>query len=139
MSNFVELEQKLFAHDLQCANFSCILLLSKENLAVATLSDLCEDLEITLAETDSSLSKIGTLSSSILLPNRVVGLFGCLRGRRKLGLKLGKSVLSRANVGKKVEVVVEEVCWGLAIFSRHMKLGRTELRNIRQSLDIGFV
>ena len=122
MSNFVKFEQQLLAHDLQCTDFSSVLLLCKENLTVATLSDLCEDLEITLAEADSSLSKIGTLSSSILLPNRVVGFFGCLWGSRKLGLKMGKSVLSRANVCEKVVVVIEEVCLGLAIFSRHMKL-----------------
>jgi len=98
MSNFVELEQQLLAHDLQCTDFSGVLLLSKENLPVATLPHLCENLEITLAEADSSLSKIGTLSPSIFLPNRVIGLFGCLWRSGELGLEMRKPILPRANV-----------------------------------------
>jgi hypothetical protein len=47
--NLVKLEEKLFAHNLQGTDFSGILLLRKEDLAVTTLPNLSKDLEVTLA------------------------------------------------------------------------------------------
>ena len=83
-----------------------------------------------MAKADSALSEIGTLSSSILLPDRVIGLFGCLWRSGELGLKMSKPVLSRANVGQKVEVVVEEIYSGLTGAGDTPKERLTELRNI---------
>jgi hypothetical protein len=79
---------------------------------------LCEDLEITLAKADSSLSKVGALSSGILLPYWIVGFFGCLWRGGEFGLEMVQSILSRTNISKEIKVVVEEVCAVLAITSR---------------------
>jgi len=108
-------------------------------LSITTLSNLCENLEITLAEADSSLSKIGSLSSSIFLPDRVVCLFGCLWRGGKFGLEMVQSILSGADVSEEVKVVIEEVCAVLAIRNRVSKWELTELCDICQSFDIGLV
>lgn len=100
MSNLVQLEEQLLAHDLQCANLPGILLLGKENLTISTLSNLCKNLEIALTKTDSSLSEVGTLSSSIFLPDRVVCFFVGCRRFGEFGFEVGESILSLANVGQ---------------------------------------
>ena len=46
MSDFVQLEKQFLAHDLQSANFLGILLLREIYLTIATLTNLCENLEI---------------------------------------------------------------------------------------------
>lgn len=56
MSNLIQFEQQLLAHDLQRANFPGIFLLSKEDLSISTLTNLCKDLEIALPETNAALS-----------------------------------------------------------------------------------
>lgn len=48
VANLVQLEQQLLAHDLQSAHFTRILLLGQIDLSIATLADLCENLEVTL-------------------------------------------------------------------------------------------
>lgn len=110
VSDLVELEQQLLAHDLQRADFPSILLLRQENLPVPTLSDLGENLEITLAQTNTTLPEIGTLSTSIFRPDWVVVFFGSGRWFWELGTELVESILSSTNVAEEVEVVVEEVC-----------------------------
>ena len=49
VSNFVHLEEQLLAHDLQGAYLACILLRRKVDLAIATLANLGEDLEVTIS------------------------------------------------------------------------------------------
>ncbi len=98
MSDLVKLEKKLLGHDLQGTNFSSVLLRGEEDLSITTLSNLCENLEISLAKTNTPLSKIRTLSSHILLPNRIIRLFRSFWRIRKFGLEVGKAILSRTNV-----------------------------------------
>lgn len=109
MSNFVKLEQQLLAHNLQGTDFPSILLLCQENLTITTLTDLCEDLEIALAKTYTALAKVGTLSTSILLPDGLVGFFGSSRWLRELGLEVVESSLPLADISQKVKVVVQKI------------------------------
>ena len=109
MANLVKLEKQLLAHDLQRADFSGILLLRKEDLTVATLSDLCQDLEVTMSKADASLSEVSTLTTRIFLPQIIVSLFIGLGRRRNFGFERIKSSLTATNISQEVEVVVQEV------------------------------
>lgn len=110
MANLVQLEQKLLAHHLQSAHFSRILLLRQKDLAVAALSNLCEDLEVSLPQPSPPLAEISSLSSKILIERLIVFV---LRGSGRCGvlsLELGEAVLARVHVGEQIVVIVEEVC-----------------------------
>jgi len=48
VANLVQLEQQLLAHDLQSAHLTRVFLLGQVDLSIATLTDLCENLEVTL-------------------------------------------------------------------------------------------
>lgn len=109
MADFVKLEQQFLAHDLQRANLLGILLLGQKYLAIATLSDLCKNLEVTLSESHPSLAEIGSLSTGILVPHMGEGLFVGIRREGVFGLESIESVLAVANVGEEVEVIVEKV------------------------------
>jgi hypothetical protein len=61
---------------------------------------LCKDLEIALAKTNTALSQIRTLSTSIFLPNWVVGFFGGLWGFWEFGSEVVESVLASTNVAE---------------------------------------
>lgn len=63
-----------------------------------------------MPKTNAALSQIGTFSTSILLPNGVVGLLGGLWGLWEFGAEVIQSVLASANIAEEVEVVVQEVC-----------------------------
>lgn len=93
MPNLIKLEEELLAHNLQCADLPSILLLGEEDLAVTALTHLCKNLEITLAETNTALAEIGTLSPNIFLPHRIVGLFGGSWGLREFCLEVIESSL----------------------------------------------
>jgi hypothetical protein len=82
--DFIQLEQQLLAHDLQSTHLPGILLLCKEDLPITSLANLRQDLEISLAKSDTPLSKIGPFSSSILLPQLIVCCLICFRRRRYL-------------------------------------------------------
>jgi hypothetical protein len=112
MSNLIQLEKQLLAHDLQCADLPSILLLGEEDLSISTLSNLCKNLKIALTKTDSSLSEIGPLSSNIFLPDRIVGFFVGSRRFGEFRLEMSKSILSLSNVGEEVKVVIKEI-WQL--------------------------
>ena len=109
MPDLVQLEKKFLAHNLQSTNLPGILLLGEEDLSITTLSNLCEDLEISMTKTDPSFSEISALSANILLPDRIVSLFICRRRFRKLGSKMAESSMSLSYVAEKVKVVIEEV------------------------------
>src|SRR3954463_13757643 len=98
MSNLIQLEQQLLAHDFQRTNLPSILLLGKEDLSIATLSDLCKNLEISLAETNTTFSEICAFSPDIFVPNRIVGIFWSCRRFRVFGFEVGKTSLSRSDV-----------------------------------------
>lgn len=110
MADFVQLEQQLLAHDLQRAHLLGVLLLSQKDLAVATLTDLGEDLEVTLAKSHPSLAEISSFPTGILVPHLVVGVIISRGGRRELLFEGIEAVLAIASVGEEVKVVVEEVC-----------------------------
>jgi len=110
VADLVQLEQQLLAHDLQGADFTCVLLLGQVHLSITTLADLREDLEVALPQPSASLAEVGTLAAQVLCEGIVVFFFGSFGRRRVLGLELGETVLAGMDVGKEVVVVVEEVC-----------------------------
>jgi hypothetical protein len=79
-------------------------------LSVASLANLCEDLEVSMPKPSSSLAKIGPLSSKILVQSIVILRIGGRGRRRVLGFKLGEAVLAGVHVGEEIIVVVEEIC-----------------------------
>ena len=109
MANLIQLEQQLLAHDLQRAHLSRVLLLGQVDLAVSTLTDLCENLEIAMSQLCSPLSQIGPLASEILGHERVVFVFGCLWRLGHARLELLCAALTLVHVAEEVEIVVEEV------------------------------
>jgi hypothetical protein len=107
--DLVQLEQKLFAHDLQRADLSRVFLLGKKHLTVTALTDLCKNLEISLSKADTPLAQIGTLPSRVLMPHLTVGLLIRSRRRRVFRLESIESILPGSDVGQEIEVVVEEI------------------------------
>jgi len=63
MPDLVQLEKKLLAHDLQRTDFPRILLRRQVDLSIATLSNLGENLEVTMLQSRTALSQIGPLST----------------------------------------------------------------------------
>lgn len=106
MSNLIQLEQQLLAHNLQRTNLPSVLLLSEEDLSISALSNLCKNLEIPLAKTHSTLSQIGTLSTNIFLPDRIVCFFGSCWRIGEFGFEVAESVLSSSDVAQEVEVII---------------------------------
>jgi hypothetical protein len=109
MPNLIKLEEKLLAHDLQGTDLPGILFLRKEYLTISALPDLGQDLEVTLPKPNATLSEVGTFPSSIFLPHRVVDFCRRIRRRRILIMEETESIMSRANIGQKVEIIVQEV------------------------------
>lgn len=109
VADFVELEQQLLAHDLQGAHFTRVLLLRQEDLTIATLANLCEDLEVALSQAGAALPQIGALPAQVFGQSLVVFVLGCGRRRGVLSLELLQAVLARVHVGEEVIVVVEEI------------------------------
>lgn len=110
VSDLVELEQKLLAHNLESADLPGILLLCKVDLAITSLSDLSQDLEVSLAKTDTTLSQVCALSSSVLVPQWVVYIRRSSWWLRVLCSEMAQTVLTSTNIGQEVEVVIEEIC-----------------------------
>jgi hypothetical protein len=106
VSNFVQLEQQLLAHDFQGTHFSRILLLGQEDLAVAALANLGEYLEVSLTQSSSPLAEIGSLASEVIVEGFIVLILGGGRGRRVLGFELIETVLAGVHVGKEIVVVI---------------------------------
>jgi len=63
MSDLIELEQQILAHDFQRTDFACVLLLRQIHLTIATLTDLSENLEVSVSESSATLAQIGTLTA----------------------------------------------------------------------------
>jgi hypothetical protein len=132
VSNFIQFEEQLLAHNLQRTNFSGILLLGKEDLSISTLSNLRKDLEITLPETNPTLSEIGSLSANVLLPDRIV----CFLGRGRRGREVLEAVLASADVRQEIEIVIKEVCRLSASGHINNRTLLTELGNIGESFHV---
>lgn len=138
MANLVELEQQLLAHHLQSTNFACVLFLGQKDLSISSLANLCEDLEIALSKPDSSFSKIGTFSAGVFVPHLSMVLLVGLWWRWIFGLEGCQTLLSGPDIGKEIEVVIEEICSLLEIKLRSRWAGiPTELGDIDESANIG--
>jgi hypothetical protein len=109
VADFIEFEQQFLAHDFEGADFAGVFLLGEVNLAVPSLADLGEDLEITMAETSAAFSEVGSLPTEIFVQCGIVLFLGSLRWARKGGFEGIFARLTIVDVGEQVEVVVEEV------------------------------
>ena len=109
VSDLVQLEQQLLAHDLQRAHFTSVLLLSKENLTIPTLSNLGQNVEISMVKACAALAEMRSLSAKIFLQRRLIfGGRGSRRGRIT-SFKLCLTRLTIVHIAEKVKVVVEEI------------------------------
>jgi hypothetical protein len=135
MANLVQLEQQLLAHDLQGADFLGILLLGQVDLAVASLANLRQDLEVALPQPRASLAEVGSLTAKVLSQGIVVLGFWRVRRRGVLRLELGQAVLAGMHVGEEVVVVVEEVWRQCQRRTRWRSRLLTQLRHIGQAFD----
>ena len=104
-------------------------------MSVSSLTNLCEDLKVTLSESSSSLAEVGALTAEILCKSIIVLSFRCLGRCWVLCLELAETVLARVYVGEEVVVVVEEV-YTIDEYNPYdlPHLALTQLGNIRQTL-----
>lgn len=98
MSDLIEFEQKFLTHDLERADLSGIFLLGKIDLAISSLSNLCENLKITLAKTNTALSQVRTFSAGILVPQWVIDFGWGGRWFRVFCLEVVETGLASADV-----------------------------------------
>jgi hypothetical protein len=87
VSHLVQFEQQLLSHHLEGADFSSVLLLSQIDLAISALTDLRQNLEITMSESSSALAEVGTLSAKIFVQSHIVFLFRRLWWSRERSLE----------------------------------------------------
>jgi hypothetical protein len=80
--------------------------LCEKYLAITTLPNLREDLEVALSKADTTLSKIRSLTSGVFVPEWVVGLRRGDWGSRVFCLKVIESSLSSADIGQEIEIIV---------------------------------
>jgi hypothetical protein len=117
MTNLVELEEKLLAHDLERAHFACIFLLRQIYLSIATLPDLRQNLEVALPQPCTSLPEVGSLAPKVLRKSVAVFCLGGGRRRRVLGFELREPALASMDIGEEVVVVVEEIWQPISLSS----------------------
>lgn len=115
MSDFIKLEEEFLAHNLKSADFPGVLLLSEEDLSISTLANLGKNLEITLSKTNTSLAEIGSFSSGIFLPERIICFFWGFWRIRVFGFEMIEAVLTSTNIAQEVEVVIQEICHSSAL------------------------
>lgn len=109
MSDLIKLEQELLAHDLERADLARILLRREIDLSIATLTNLCEDLEVTVAQPCTTLAQIGAFPAEIDLVRPFPFRISEALRLWVLSVKLCQAVLTVVDVGKEIIVVVEKV------------------------------
>lgn len=109
MPDLIQFEEKLLAHHFQCTNLSGILLRSKVYLSITTLTDLCKNLEITMTESCTALSKVGPFSTQIFVSGCFIFLCGCGWRSRKLGVEKFCTAMAVVHVAEEVKVMVKEI------------------------------
>jgi len=109
VANLIQLEEQLLAHDLQRADLSRVLLLGQEHLAIATLADLREYLEVGMPKANATFAQVSPLSACILVPHLIVRLLIGPGRRGELRLEGLEPVLSVSHISQEVEVVIEKV------------------------------
>lgn len=78
-------------------------------MTIASLSDLCQDLEVTVSQSCSSLSKVRSFPSKILVEG---GIIICLGSGRRFGngfLERVVTGLPLMHIRQEIEVVIKEV------------------------------
>lgn len=110
MPDLIHLEQQLLTHNLQGADLLGVALLREVNLSIASLSNLSENLEVSIPKTGPPFPEVGSFLSQILFVSCfVLDIFGC-RGFANIVMEICRASLAVVDVTKKIKVVVEEVC-----------------------------
>lgn len=123
MSYLIQLEEKLFAHNLQSTDLLRVSFGCKIDLSVATLADLGEDLEVAVTESGSSFAEICPFPSKILALCCFIFFCGCFRWRRDARLEHGLSAVTIVDIAEEIEIMVQEVCIVLAFQIHHPIIG----------------
>jgi hypothetical protein len=84
--------------------------LGKENLAISTLPNLRQNVEINMTKTRAALAEIRSLSAKVFLQRRLIFCHRSSRRGRIRSFELRLSRLTIVHVAEKVKVVVEEIC-----------------------------
>ena len=79
-----------------------------------------------MSKSNSSLAKIGSLPSGVLVPHLAIRLVVRFGRCRELGLERGQSVLTIADISQKIEVVVKKVCLLLVMLISSSSLHYTD-------------
>ena len=98
MPNFIKLEKQLLAHHFQRAYLPSIFLGSQEHLAVSTLSNLSEDLEVSMMQSRATFAQIGSFSAEVFVSCCFILRRGCSRRRRKLRCEEILTILATVDV-----------------------------------------
>jgi hypothetical protein len=109
VADLIELEEHPLAHDLQRTHLLGVLFLREVHLSVPALSDLGQDLKVTVTKPSSTLSEVGSFATEVLVQSCSVDLGRCVGGRRVLFMKLMESVLTCVDVAQKIEIMIQEV------------------------------
>lgn len=88
MADLIQLEKKLLAHYFERTHFFCIFLLCEEDLSITSLTDLCENLEVSLSQPRPPLAQVGSLTPEILIQGFIIFSFRRARRCRVLGFEL---------------------------------------------------
>ena len=83
--------------------------MSKENLTIPTLSNLGQNVEISMVKACAALAEMRSLSAKIFLQRRLIFGRRGTRGGRITSFKLCLSRLTIVHIAEKVKVVVEEI------------------------------
>ena len=107
VSDLVKFEEQLFAHDLQGTDLPGVLLLRQVYLAIATLTDLGQDLEVALSKSRPSLAEVRALPTQPLRFRSII-----VGARPRIWIALVELLGPRfalAHVIEKVKVMIEKV------------------------------
>lgn len=107
--DLIQLEQKLLAHDLQRADLPSVLLLREVDLTITSLTDLGENLKVTVPQPGSSATQLCSFATKVLLQIGLIFFGVHRRWQRVVFLECVHAPLSGVNIAEKVVVVVEEV------------------------------
>lgn len=112
MSDFVELEEELLAHDLESTDLSGVFFLREVDLTIATLADLGKNLEVTMPESSPAFAQICALAAEVLRQVCIVLVSGSCRGIWVVLVKCVNALLSVVNIAQQVVVIIEEIYQG---------------------------
>ena len=109
MPDFIQFEEELLAHYFQSTDFPGVFLGCKIDLSIATLTNLGEDLKVSVTKSCAAFPKIRSFSAQIFVSCRFVLFCGSGWRSWKLGVEERFTALALVHVTQEVEVVVQKI------------------------------